>query len=966
MRRLALRSVLLSLSLFSPTLLLGTELAPCKPCGGLRGADPTAIAASFSTGWRPDSEAHFFIAWSVDLSSSMEGVGNQAANAAAVRAAGGTPWMTLVFHSAPPLREQAEWLNRELQLAVTAVRDLGAGAIVQVDWSPPEGVRAPAEYAFLLKRAAVAVGGAAPGARIATAAFSGDAEELNKLYAEDVAAYIDAVALKPQAQPSLAQALATLTDLDPGKPVVIDGEAYPTPADQALEIAGAQAAAGVAATLFTGDATSDVGPLKALAGEFHGDLSYDSTSSPEGSWAFVRGKDLALRVVAHAGALRFPDPTLTRVERVDFASGKIVPLGGRRVGQTVEVNAATPGVAFNILRLERTAPEGADQVKEAVTVADTSGPSVEEILRRLQEFEDGQARRLDHYQALNSTSLRFRVGEGLQSIEATFQGPYFFHQGENADWVWKTFFVNGVRWRGKSIPELPLIQPERAASMPLEVHFTKEYRYSLRGSETVGDRDCWVVDFAPGPEAKPGASLYRGSVWVDKKIFSRVRTKALQLGLTGDVLSNEETMTYSPIDANGQSVAWSSDSFVLPLTMVAQQILSILNATTLVERETHIDQVQINDQGYDSAKKDAFASDATIVRDTAKGLRYMKKTGAGERVEQNGFAKSKLFAIGGVFYEKSLDYPLPLAGINYFSLDLKKTGQQFNVFFAGALATVSLAQPRLFGSRLDLGGSLFAIAIPLEDKQYRNGGESAGETFKILPSNVGVNIGHPLGNYAKLGLSYDLLHVHYQREKTTAPDFVLPVDHFTHSLSGTAKFARSGYQVATAIGYNWRGKWDPWGLPANPDYSTQTRDYWRWNAALSKTWSFSKFRRFGAEVDYVGGRDLDRFSKYEFGYFGSSRVHGYRSNRVRAEEAYLAHLSYGFGIGDLFRIDAVADGAIANDKLAGLHDEFLAGAGISGTFMGPWQTIINLDFGVPVAGPEDGFTVYLVFLKLFH
>ena len=196
-------------------------------------------------------------------------------------------------------------------------------------------------------------------------------------------------------------------------------------------------------------------------------------------------------------------------------------------------------------------------------MADTSGPRSRDpppparVRRR-------PARRLDHYQALNSTSLRFRVGEGVQSIEATFEGPYFVHQGENPDWVWKTFFINGVRWRGNSIPEIPLVQPERAASMPLEVHFTKEYRYSLRGSEAVGDRDCWVVDFAPGPEAKPGASLYRGSVWVDKKIFSRVRTKALQLGLSGDVLSNEETMTYAPIDAHGQSAAWSSDSFVLP------------------------------------------------------------------------------------------------------------------------------------------------------------------------------------------------------------------------------------------------------------------------------------------------------------------------------------------------------------------------------------------------------------------
>ena len=55
----------------------------------------------------------------------------------------------------------------------------------------------PVEYGYLLKRAAVAIGGAAPGTRIATAALSGDANEIRALYAQDVAAYVDVVALRP-------------------------------------------------------------------------------------------------------------------------------------------------------------------------------------------------------------------------------------------------------------------------------------------------------------------------------------------------------------------------------------------------------------------------------------------------------------------------------------------------------------------------------------------------------------------------------------------------------------------------------------------------------------------------------------------------------------------------------------------------------------------------------------------------
>ena len=90
---------------------------------------------------------------------------------------------------------------------------------------------------------------------------------------------------------------------------------------------------------------------------------------------------------------------------------------------------------------------------------------------------------------------------------------------------------------------------------------------------------------------------------------------------------------------------------------------------------------------------------------------------------KEGFNASKLFVAGGVFYDDALDYPLPLAGINYFSFNFKGTGKQVNVFFGGALLTANIAEPRLFGSRFDAGANAFAIAIPLTDTLYRNGKE---------------------------------------------------------------------------------------------------------------------------------------------------------------------------------------------------------------------------------------------------
>jgi len=33
--------------------------------------------------------------------------------------------------------------------------------------------------------------------------------------------------------------------------------------------------------------------------------------------------------------------------------------------------------------------------------------------------------------------------------------------------------------------------------------------------------------------------------------------------------------------------------------------------------------------------------------------------------------------------------------------------------------------------------------------------------------------------------------------------------------------------------------------------------------------------------------------------------------------------------------------------------------------MGPWETLVQVDVGTPVAGPDSGIVAYLVFLKLF-
>jgi hypothetical protein len=982
------------------------EGLPCFPCTGVATSDPAAAARQLGGGWQLPDEARFDVAWPIDLTAEVDAAAIGAA-ADAISAAGGQPWLRLQFAVPSPIRDHGVELAAQLERAVGAARASSAGgraATYSIETAGGLGFDA-VEYAFLLKRAAVAINGAAAAARIATAPLPAERDALQRLYAEEVNAYVDRAVLSAEATPlARASALTALSELDPGKPIVLAAVALPTdrspwgiaaeaaiegagttlfawaPAEPATSTAVTSAPAAPAAPPALAPPPTDalIDSLKVLATDFVGDLAYDPSSNPAGggrAFAFVRG-DLALRVIAEAPAgemawnLTFADAGIRKITRLDPKTGREAGVGGKRVDAGVEVKAAGGAVSLRLERASAAELGEVEGVKDTVQVSGQRDLPVEEILRRLQAFEDAQARRLRTLEGVNSTSLRFGAGGG-NSVDATFRGAFFQRTGEPADWAWEELFVNGVKWRSKTLPEIPIVQPEKAAAMPLEILFTKEYRYALRGTETIEGRDCWVVDFAPLARAADAAGvvenkrLYQGTVWVDRALAARVRTKALQLGLQGDVLSNEETFFYRPVDAVGGTVPWSAEAFVVATRSVSQQMFSVINQSTLVEKETTLESVRINQEGFDERRAAVLASDSTMVRDTDAGLRYLVKSESGERVVKEGFDSSKLFLLGGAFYDDSLDYPLPIGGINYLDLDFRGRGQQFNAFFAGALGTLNWSDPSIFGSRFDAGADSFFFAVPTEDQVFRGDEEAPAESVTSQVVRVGFSLGRPIGSFFKWGANLGATFRNYDDAEDTADDFRIPSDNVTTSFSLDGKYSRSGYVVSAAGALHRRSEWEPWGFAGNPEYDPAAKDYSTWRFGVGKTWHLSGFKKFGAEAVYVSGSDLDRFSKFGFGFFGDTRVHGYQSDRVRAEEAIAAHLRYGFEVGQVFRIDALFDAAWATDEASGLDRELLSGVGVQGTFLGPWQTIVNMDVGVALDGPDDGVAIYIAFLKLF-
>ncbi len=947
----------------------------CNPCVGVVVSDLAKAAGALAAGPALEDGATVFVKRSTGLGDrdapSVPGV-------AEISATGSTPWIAVEFVSRPPLLQNAAGLAIELETLARYAAASPPGSRFQVLWPAGAGAGSD-ERSFLFKQAAVAIIGAQPDARVVSPPIPATPEAVRALFANEMAAYLDGVAFEPASAAELLAAVGEVIAADPGAEIVVDALAMPTVPEHLLLEAARLAHASVDVVLFE---TTELTPaavrsLKLLAREFSGDVAPDSTT-PAGAveaFAFARGEDLSLRVVAAVppGAkevtLVFSDPRLREPAVIDPETGEAIRqygIGRDAQSFTVELADPDPVVVLSLARMSASELEGILGLEEEVTVADSRQMPVEEILRRHQALEDAQTRAIRTYTAINTSHLRFQFGTTSQSLEATFRGPYFFSQGGGFDWVWQEFLINGVRWKRKTIPEIPLVQPEKAAALPVEITFSKEYRYELRGTETVEGRDTWVVDFAPAVAVTPERTLYQGTVWIDREIYARVKTRAVQLGLEGEVISNEETLTFSPLTADGEPAPWAASSYFVPVRLTGQQIWSLLGGTTVVEREILLDSVRINPESFEADRRAALESEATIVRDTDEGLKYLVvDEETGERVVKEEFDKKRRFLVGGVFYDENQDFPIPLAGINWFWFDWRGTGTQANVFFAGALATVAINDPSFLGSKWDFGLDAFAFALRGADTLFRDGREATLEEVKTSNPNFDLKLGRPLGNFAKVEAQYQLGYQSFRRGDETAAEFVLPSNHLNHEVRLTGKYNRKGYRFRLRGSYHRRGAWDFWGLPGNTEFEADDDSYTTWNVALGKTFHLPKFLKFGIELEYLDGSNLDRFSKFDFGTFSSVRVRGYETGKVRAEETAALHLNYGWNVGGTFRLEALADAAWATDRTSGLDREMLAGVGVAGTLVGPWSTLINVDLGVAVKGPDDGVTATIAVLKLF-
>ena len=402
--------------------------------------------------------------------------------------------------------------------------------------------------------------------------------------------------------------------------------------------------------------------------------------------------------------------------------------------------------------------------RTAVEVGAARGLTAEEIVARERAWDAGQRERVQSFVADVKTSLRFRIAEVNETFDLTILGPFYYRRGEPADWEWDEFYLNGVKWKGKTLPKLPILQPEKVTTLPLDIQLTEDYDYALRGETTAGGRRAYHSRLFR--KSRPGKPVYRGSVWIDMETFALLRRDSVQLNLKGETLSNVQTEFYRPVP--GQP------GLVLPLEIKGEQVFSTAGRTTAIERAVVMQSVRVNPPDFAEKRAAAYASPAQMIRDTERGMRYLVPDPARphERIVEEKISKKSTFGLLGTFYDDSLDYPLPLIGVQHFNFDLWGKGKQISIFFAGALATANYTDPSLAGPlrprRRPLRGRLRFRRHELPWWQRRLRRE-----VEHLPAIFQVNVGHPIGHTPSLARPLHKVD-NYQRDKDTGPTFVTP------------------------------------------------------------------------------------------------------------------------------------------------------------------------------------------------
>jgi hypothetical protein len=145
-----------------------------------------------------------------------------------------------------------------------------------------------------------------------------------------------------------------------------------------------------------------------------------------------------------------------------------------------------------------------------------------------------------------------------------------------------------------------------------------------------------------------------------------------------------------------------------------------------------------------------------------------------------------------------------------------------------------------------------------------------------------------------------------------------------------------------------RYRWRRWGLPGA--FDAATRDYQRYGVRVRRTLALRASVSSRLEVAWMGGRDLDRFSRYGFDAF-ENVLHGYPTASVRYDRGAVVRTATAWTWRGL-RVDGFGDAALVHDPGWASPTRAYPGVGAGVESGGPFRTLLSLEWAYGFQAPR--------------
>jgi hypothetical protein len=584
-----------------------------------------------------------------------------------------------------------------------------------------------------------------------------------------------------------------------------------------------------------------------------------------------------------------------------------------------------------------------DAFSEGVEVRGARTLTADEIVARHQAFARRQAALVTRTISSGTLALTFEAPGFPAPVSITSRTIIYGSPGRT-EIEQRSIRVNGMEFKGRGVPRLPILEPERAAAPPLTITLTDLYRYRRLGDADANGVRCHVVAFEP---IDARASLFAGRAWISIDDFAIVRIAAVQTNLRGAIVSSEQVDDFRRV-TDGVWLLAKSD---------VRQIYEGATHRTPIHRLLTIETHEVDPPDFDTRVQAAYASSSVMLRDTPAGYRYLRRqateapagTAQARVVPEVAKPSTRVRTLAaGVIIDPNISIPLPFAGLSYVDFDLFGTGTQLNAFFGGSYAQLAFSLPSVGGTRWQVAGRAFGIATSYNDRSFREGREIFDENLRQRPAHASIWTVRPISPRVTIRAGYEFDYTRLEESESTATIFVVPANQVVHGARISVEAQRDGWAGSVWWNPAHRAGWRTWGRTAE-DYSPRHGGFQRYGATISRTSALATGLLSRFEASVMAGRDLDRFSRYSFGTF-DNRLRGYPSALVRYDRGAVLRGTIAWTPGRFVRLDGFVDSAVVRDRGFGRAYRNYTGVGAAVEAPMPLGILGAIEWGYGIRG----------------